>query len=95
MLCRNSGVLSMSTVLQSPRSVDGDSAEAGHGTHVAGIAVGSFPEKLLDANGKPLPYQRGVAFGANLGAIRVSSSKQIGNACTAWKWSAVIELLPY
>jgi hypothetical protein len=44
----------------------------GHGTHVSGVALGGFPQKLLDADGKPLPFQRGVAFGAKLGAIRVS-----------------------
>ncbi|WIA08192.1 hypothetical protein OEZ85_007645 [Tetradesmus obliquus] len=52
----------------SPRRTD--TAEAGHGTHVAGIAVGGFPDKLLDAAGKPLPYQRGVAYEARLGALR-------------------------
>lgn len=33
-----------------------------HGTHVAGILAGSFPQKLLDGKGAPLEYQRGVAF---------------------------------
>eukprot|EP00775_Hariotina_reticulata_P011836 gene11836-11980_t len=43
---------------------------ATHGTHVAGIALGSFPNKLLDANGDPLPYQQGVAPAALLGAFK-------------------------
>lgn len=54
-------------LLQTPTDKD-----QGHGTHVAGIAVGSFPDKLLDQNGSPLPYQRGVAYEALLGAIKVS-----------------------
>jgi hypothetical protein len=58
-------------LLQSPRGA-GAAAEAGHGTHVAGIAVGGFPDKLRDAAGRALPYQRGVAYEARLGAIRVS-----------------------
>lgn len=39
---------------------------------MSGIAVGGFPHKLKDQQGNVLPYQRGVAFGAKLGAIRVS-----------------------
>jgi hypothetical protein len=46
----------------------------GHGTHVSGIALGGFPHKLKDTDGNVLPYQRGVAFGAKLGAIRVSQT---------------------
>jgi hypothetical protein len=36
----------------------------------AGIAVCSFPFKLKDKDGQPLPHQRGVAYGAMLGACR-------------------------
>lgn len=39
---------------------------------MSGIAVGGFPHKLKDDEGNLLPYQRGVAYGAKLGAIRVS-----------------------
>ncbi|WIA16699.1 hypothetical protein OEZ85_013356 [Tetradesmus obliquus] len=40
-----------------------------HGTHTAGIAAGSFPFKLKDKDGQPLSHQRGVAYGALLGAF--------------------------
>jgi hypothetical protein len=63
--------VSVVSMLQTPS----DWANAGgHGTHVSGIAVGGFPHKLKDRRGNVLPYQRGVAFGAKLGAIRVSSN---------------------
>jgi hypothetical protein len=61
--------------MQSPRGAG--TAEAGHGTHVAGIAVGGFPDKLRDAAGRALPYQQGVAYEARLGAIRVSRDQQV------------------
>ncbi|KAF8063870.1 vacuolar iron transporter 4 [Scenedesmus sp. PABB004] len=50
-------------------------ASVGHGTHVAGIAAGQFPVQLLDADGVPLPGQRGVAYGASLGAFKIGNDR--------------------
>ncbi|WIA28016.1 hypothetical protein OEZ86_010604 [Tetradesmus obliquus] len=45
-----------------------------HGTHVAGIAVGGQPFKLLDKDGTPLAQQRGVAYLAHLGAFKLGDA---------------------
>eukprot|EP00775_Hariotina_reticulata_P012481 gene12481-12615_t len=45
--------------------------EESHGTHVASIMAGSFATtQLYDSAGEPLPYQRGVAYEALLGAFK-------------------------
>eukprot|EP00775_Hariotina_reticulata_P009333 gene9333-9497_t len=43
-----------------------------HGTHVAGIMAGGFPHKLQGPDGRPLPFQRGVAYRAMLGVCKTS-----------------------
>eukprot|EP00775_Hariotina_reticulata_P012452 gene12452-12589_t len=49
-----------------------------HGTHVAGIAAGSFPYPLLDSSGTALPYQRGVAYEALIGAVKADTETFAG-----------------
>lgn len=67
----------------------------GHGTHVSGVALGGFPHKLVDADGQPLPYQRGVAYGAKLGAIRVSNAVDAEAAAVALATARVMPATAY